>query len=911
MHAKSLLAAFVILFIGLAGICNAQPPAGKPPATQPAASAPTARPQKIVARYVTQNGVTVAKLSDGLTVIVKPSRLAPVVCVRFYVRAGSVYEGPSFLGAGISHLTEHLVAEGAEHDSQKLAATKKIDRIELIGGQSNAHTSQDMTGYYISAVSGKTMDCIDLIADWMARQTITREAFDREHGVVQREIETHLDDPDRQLWETQASLVYGPHPGGVPVIGYLAPLKALKYEDVLRYRARMYVPQNMVMCIVGDVDVEAVLNRVCVATAGFETGRTPYLALPDVEPIAGVRRMVRQHPDMKEAQEDIGFLSVPLLHNDLYALDVLSYVLTQGQASRLVKTIQRRQRLVTAVDSSSWTPAWGKGIFSVSFRSDVDKADAAEEAIFAELRSIAEKGVADDELARAKRQKIADYVNSQQTVDSQSDTLAQDYLATGDVEFSRHYTDRIQAVTAAQVQAVARKYFTFDACAITRMVPSARAAATASAPAAATQPAELFTLPNGLRVVLCLGGNVDLVAMSLVCEGGVLAETDKTNGMGTLMMALSTRGAGRLSADEIAAFFDEAGGGVSGVCGNNTFTWNASVLSDRCEKAVGIFAEIVQRPAYEEKELQILRPVLLSRIARIDEDPLEDTQRFFREKFFAGSPLRFLPSGSKPVISAATPEQIAAYHREHVKASSCVLAIYGKFDAPAVRKQVEKAFADLPQGKVELPKVEPRKVPPAGERFVLPNEKQAAVVMFGSPGMTVVDLQDRLPMDVLDTIISGYRMPAGWLHEELRGRQLVYVVHAYNFPSLVPGAFIVYAMCQPEKVPEVISVIDKDLRRAGDYLPTPEEVDRAVTTILTADLLGNQELSSLAMQSALDELFGFGYDFHNRLEAKYRAVTPQDVQRVGRKYLSGGYVVVVGTPQPLLAMPTKDAKTAK
>jgi predicted Zn-dependent peptidase len=228
-----------------------------------------------------------------------------------------------------------------------------------------------------------------------------------------------------------------------------------------------------------------------------------------------------------------------------------------------------------------------------------------------------------------------------------------------------------------------------------------------------------------------------------------------------------------------------------------------------------------------------------------------------------------------------------------------VLAVYGNFDPVEARRIIKKRFANLPEGRIELPDVKPRRVAKGGEMYVrrLPATTQQAGVMLGIPGMTV-DNDDRYAVTVLDAIISGYRLPSGWLHSELRGKRLVYMVHAYNWSARVPGAFIAVAGCQPKKVPEVLGILRKNLRRASTYRPTELEVKQAVNSILTAEVLGNQSMSALAMQAALDELYGFGYDHQARLAEKYNAVTPDDVLRVAKKYLSGGYVATVATPDP-------------
>ncbi len=877
------------------------------PTLPPPVSAPVVL--EVVERITAEDGVVVGKFSNGLTVIVKRTQTAPVVCVKAYVRAGGLYEH-EWLGCGISHLAEHLVAQGAEHQMGSATADEakqSSDRVKEIGAQTNAYTSMDHTCYYASATGGKGMDCIDLIAGWLSNPKITREDFEREHGVVQRELEMGMDEPSREMWYAHSANAFANHPAAVPVIGLRKPLAALQYEDVLEYVKRMYIPQNIIFVVVGDIDVEDAMERTCRAFADLLPGRIPDLSLPPVAPLSGIRRVTRPHKTIKETIERLSFQTIPLVHEDLYALDVLSYVLTTGRASRLVQKIEREKKLVTSISSSSWTPAWGKGLFTISFRTRPEKADPAETAILDELKLIVTEGVTSDELDRAKRQKIADFVYPQQTVQSQAEMLGSDYLSTGDAEFSRRYTERIQQVTSQQVRDVARRYFTFDRMAITRLVPEKQVGATEQVTTRKTESEEVFfTLPNGLRVILhptsqspsgSVGGPTGIVAMTFATVGGLLQENNDTNGLGALMGSLSTRGAGDRSAKQIAAFFDRAGGSLTGSCGNNTFYWKTTVLNDSFDEAMDILSDVIQRPTFSEDELEKLRPVHLSAIDAADENWRSQRDKFFRKKFFPDSPYRLLRVGNRQVVESATSQQIAAHYRRCMKAGSSVLSIFGDFDAVAGKKQIERLFAELPPGQVDVKPIAPRRVDATGELHLLKTSNEIAGITIGAPGMKIQNLEDRVAIDVLDTIISGYWLPSGWLHEELRGKQLVYVVHAYNQVGLLPGAFVTYAGTQPGKAPEVVKIILRNLRRAAGYTPTQKEIDLAVNEILTVKLLNNQSMADLSMQAGLDELYGFGYDLRKRIEKLYRAVTPGRVTSVGKKYLSGGFVVTVTTPQ--------------
>jgi zinc protease len=900
---------------------NQTPPEVKVPAdspepsstTQPAPEAPTAvKAQPIIRRIIT-DGATLAELGNGMTVIIKPTRTSPVVCVRAYVRTGGIYEG-KWLGCGLSHLLEHLVAGAAIRDNGKIRSTKT--RAAKIGGQSNAYTTSDHTCYYISAASSKTTQCIDLIADWMARPAITKKEFEQEHGVVQRELEMGKDDPARQMWYANAANAFGGHPASVPVIGLAPVLARVTLKDVTDYHSKMYIPQNMIFCVVGDVDVEASLKRICEAMYGFDRGRQSRTILPPVKSPVNVRRSVQVHKALKDTSQVMGFQSITLRHKDLYALDVLSFVLSRGQASRLVRTVSRKKKLVTSISASSWTPHWGKGYFSISFRAKPKDADAAEKAIIAELKKVAENGVSNDELTRAKRQKIAALVYGQQTAEDIAAGIATDFLATGDAAFSKNYTKRIQDVTAGQVQAVAKKYFTFDRMVITRLVPpSANAtAADTTRNSANASKAVTFTVGDGLKVVLQPNSAVALVSMAYAVKGGLLSETPRTNGMGKLMTAMSTRGTKSFTAKQIDEFFAQAGGGISGNCGNNALYWKATVLDDSFPKALEILAEVVNKPKFDLAELEIIKPKLQAEIKQTDESWFPSLQKFFRSKFFTNSPYARLAVGSSKVIAKATPKSIRDYYAKHIAPVGKyrgVLTIYGNFNARDARKQVSKLFSKMPKRgtwSLNTVKAEPRKVAAEGEFHVLKTPNKVAAVIVAVPGMKVTNLEDRFAITVLDAIISGYRLPSGWLHTELRGKRLVYVVHAYSWAGLLPGAFMTYAAGQPENAPKIVNIIKTNYRRAARHVTTQKKIDEVVNSILTAELLGSQSMSELSLAAGLDELYGLGYDFRGKMEAYYRKVTPADVNRVARKYLSGGYVVTVTTPQPELFKKDSDSK---
>jgi len=166
-------------------------------------------------------------------------------------------------------------------------------------------------------------------------------------------------------------------------------------------------------------------------------------------------------------------------------------------------------------------------------------------------------------------------------------------------------------------------------------------------------------------------------------------------------------------------------------------------------------------------------------------------------------------------------------------------------------------------------------------------------VYVAYPGMDIYNIRDRFPMDVLDAVVSGYEMPSGWLHEELRGKGLVYEVHAYAVTGLLPGCFAAYAVCRPEKAAEVEKAIESAMQRAASHPFEEKELAPARATIVTAKELGRETVDGWAFEAAVDEALGLGAEFAREEIRRIRAVTTEEVQRVAREYLQAPVIVIV------------------
>lgn len=827
-------------------------------------------------------------LDNGLTVLIEENHTNPVVSVQVFVRTGSIYE-QEYLGSGISHFFEHII-HGGTTTTRSEAESRTI--LEAIGNNSNAYTTTDHTAYYINTTTEHWTTALALLADWMLRSTIDQEEFEREKGVVQREIEQGLDNPQQVLYQTAVEARFQVHPTRYPVIGYKELVQQVTRADLVAYYQRMYAPNNMIVVVVGDVETPAALEHIRTAFGSGERRLLPAISLPEEPPQLG-KRTATKAMDIAQAYLSLSFRTVPLTHTDLYALDVLSDILSQGDSSRLVKRLKDDLQLVYSIDASSFTPAYVSGSLTVWATLEPDKLPAAEAAILRELYQLKDTPVHPEELAKAKKQKIAEYVFGQQTVQGRARNLGLDMLSAFNPNFGDHYVQRIQNVTAEDILQVAQRYFTEDTLVIAVVRPLQPEAATTTTPQ--TAPADAVVkkiLPNGLTLLLKRHPALPLVTMQAYFKGGVRVEMPDTNGVSQLMARLLIKGTTSRSADEIAKTFDAMGGTIEADSGHNTFFVTASCLADDFPVAFAVYADVITQPSFPVDELDKMRRLMLAALKRQDDDWRSEIGKLFRTTFFTTSPYRMQPEGNEEALQRLQRQDLVAFYQQYAVPQNMVLTIFGDIDLAATTAAVEQAFGNFSPRPLAFPVVPVEPIPTQTRRQIKHTQKQVAAISIGFPGTTLANLNDRFALHILDAIMSGIGFPGGWLHTELRGKQLVYVVHAFNWLGIEPGYFGIMAATQPQKVNEVVTIILHNAEKAKAGEISDEELGRAKQLAIIAARLEQQTNDQLARDAALNELYGLGYAFNAREKALLENVTKADVQRVAQTYLQHPTIVI-------------------
>ncbi len=839
-------------------------------------------------------------LDNGATVIAKHVD-SPVVAMRAYTYTGGVYEG-RWLGGGLSHLLEHLVAGGSD---ARRTEEQNRDLLQKIGNDSNAYTTDDHTAFFINTTTPHMEEAVDLVTGWMLGASISPDEYHREHQVVQRELEMDAGDPAWVFQDMVQFNRYRVSPARVPTIGFEPVIQGLSRDDVYSYYKMAYQPNNLVFSVAGNYTPEQLLKVVKKYVGDVPPGREFSRNIAAEPPVVAPRTSVATFPKLGQAKLELAFPSVRLTDPDLYTLDLLAQIVGGGESSILVESIRDKQQLVRDISASDATPSYVEGSFQIDMDLDADKVPATTKAVLDEIDKLATQPIDAARIASAKTQLRTQHIKSMQTAEEVASDLATSYMFTGDIHFNDRYVEKISQISADQLQAAARKYFDHQKLITTCLLPREyvgaaglpkaedllRAAAPTTKPttAPAENPVTRVELENGTVLIHKRITTTPLVTINLYSLGGVSAEDAKTNGIGNLTMEMLQRGTTHRSAQQIAEFFDSIGGDLNTTCGNNSWSWTATCMKDDFAKTFEVYADVVNNPAFDVSELKRMQDRVDAEIDSEDADWEQQSLRFFKQQYYGplNEPYQFLAHGSKKNVGSFAAEDLRKWYASKVLNSRRVLAIYGDVDLAQAQTLAATYFGGGPKAPAATPMqyVPEAKTSDAVKPFinvqrveVNETDQPLAGVIIGFNSKSIIGDPANFPITVGDTMCSGYGYPTGYLFDTLRGQGLVYVVDAQNSPGRspqMPGTFLVLAGCDPEKVNDVIDLILLNIGRlqGSDKDLVVDWFHRSKQLITTSDAMSDETPDAQATQAATDELFGLGYDYHAKFADQINAVT--------------------------------------
>jgi zinc protease len=414
--------------------------------------------------------VTEYQLENGLKLVVKEDHRAPVVVSQVWYKVGASYEHDGI--TGVSHVLEHMMFKGT--DAHPPGEFSRI--ISENGGRENAFTSKDYTAYFQRLEKSRLPVSFELEADRMRNLHLQDKEFQKEINVVMEERRLRTEDkPTALTYEQFLASAFVSSSVRIPTIGWMNDLENMELGDLQAWYQRWYAPNNAIIVVVGDVEPEAVL---ALAKKYFGSLKPEEVIPPKprLEPQQKGKRYITVQAPAEVPYTIMGY-KAPVLRTaeedwEPYALEVLANILDGGNSARLTRELVRGSQVATSAGAGYDLYDRQAGLFLLDGTPTGEHTIAdVQQALFEQIKRLQETPVAVDELARVKSQVVASNVFEQDSSFYQAMKVGQLEVVGLDWKLADTYVDRINAVTAGQIQAVAKKYLVEEYLTIAELDP--------------------------------------------------------------------------------------------------------------------------------------------------------------------------------------------------------------------------------------------------------------------------------------------------------------------------------------------------------------------------------------------------------------------------------------------------------
>jgi zinc protease len=434
--------------------------------------------------YPSGSPVMKTVLPNGVTVLIKENRSAPLVTADIWVRTGAADEIPEL--SGVSHFLEHMVFKGSE----RIGVGEYDHRIENLGGYLNAATSYDYTHYFVTVPSRHFASAFADLADVVVNASLDATELEKERQVILEEIRRKQDSPMGMLYEQVFRQTYQQGRYKRPVLGDPETVSALTQQQMLAYHRAQYRPEMLLVVIVGDVTEKEAIEQVERALGDLNRKPDPAFQPPD-EPNEYAWGVRREYPkDVREAYMAIIFPSPGIgtgENPEIFAAELAAHILGGTRAGRLWREVRENRQLVSSVSLDYFSMREESLTVAVATLKP-ENIEATREAILKEIERFIAEGPTADELARARKTIQNQFLFSTETNSGQCSMLGYFYAVTGSEVFEQQYLERLNKVTRKDIQEWAGRYLRREQTNLLAVVPETTLPA--NAPAVAPAPAE-------------------------------------------------------------------------------------------------------------------------------------------------------------------------------------------------------------------------------------------------------------------------------------------------------------------------------------------------------------------------------------------------------------------------------------
>jgi zinc protease len=874
-------------------------------------------------------GVKKFVLDNGLTVLTKEVRTAPVVSAQVWYRVGSRNEAPGL--NGISHQLEHLMFKGTQERPIQFGRL-----FSVLGSSFNAFTSYDMTAYFGTVSQNKLDALLMLEADRMLNTTISAEHLSSEKRVVVSELQGYENSPEYRLTRAVMQAAFPDSAYGLPVGGTKSDVENFSLAAVQDYYQQFYSPDNAVLVVTGDFDTAGVHSQVTEIFGKLpRRGMLAVDAQPKVKfaaAIANPQPIVLREPGSAPFLEMVYPLP-DVLHPDAPVLEVLDAVLSAGRSSRLYQALVE-SGLASSMSAYAAT-LLDHGWYSIgAIAAPGQDLSEIDRVILQTLESVRQEPISAEELNRAKIQLKANFILRNRDIDHQASQLAYDQLITGDYQHSDRYLAAIEQVNPKRLQQVAQQYLNPHQRTLGRFEPTQIDGEDVGggvgmqthedfSPGEPVDPAEVaqylppfseqvssnsqklpqrLTLSNGLRVLLLPDTSTPTVTLSGHIAAGTCFDPATKAGVADLTAENLLNGTTQHTALELATTLEDRGAGLDFNAFREGVDIDGYALSGDLPILLATLAEVLQQATFPAEELEISRQQALSDLQIELDDPARLGRRVFQALIYPeGNPFVSFPT--LETLQGITQADIVAFYQQHYLPTTAILSLVGDFDPVVVRSQLEATLGTWQASAEPTALAFPVPNLPAGmvyQNAVLPSKSQA-ITYLGYPGIDRQDPRFYAAL-VMNQILGGDTLSSR-LGTEIRDRQgLTYGIYSYFAAGKYPGPFMIQMQTSAEDTPAAIASTLSLLRQLVEQGISEAELSAAKRTLINSYPVELASLDTVARAILGNEVYGLAIAEIRQFPEHIEAVTLADVERAIQELIHPQNIAVV-TAGPAVSNP--------
>jgi zinc protease len=848
-------------------------------------------------------------LDNGLTLIVHEDHKAPIVAFNVWYHVGSKNEVAG--KTGFAHLFEHLMFNGSEnYDDDYFKPMQKIGATDL-----NGTTNEDRTNYFENV----PVSALDLVL-WMEsdrmghlKGAIVQAKLDEQRGVVQNELRQYQNEPFSVTEDLIIKGTYPPeHPYSWSVGGSIEDLTNAKLEDVHKWFATYYGPNNAVVAVAGDIDTKTVVEKV----------KKYFGDIPPSPPVARHSAWVakRTGSHRQSVQDRVSQARIYKVWNIpgwgtecADKLDLVSSILADGKTSRLYKRLVYDDQLATTVNAYVNTREIA-GLFQIQAdaRPGVELAQV-ERAIDEELTRFLKEGPTAAELERVKAQFASRFVRGVERIGGfggKSDLLASSMIYGGSPDAYKTTLKHIEEATTATLKESANHWLS-DGVYVLEVTPYPAFAAAKDGADRKAMPAvgpapqvgfpavERTVLSNGLKVVLAERHSIPVVQLSLMIDAGFASDQTSLPGTAALAMNMLDEGTAKRTSLQISDELAMLGATLGTGSNLDTSSVSLNALKDKLDAALDIYADVILNPAFPATDFERLQKTQIARIAQEKDSPFGMALRVFPKLVYGAGHAYAIPftgSGYADTVAKLTQADLVKFHKTWFKPAGTTLVVVGDTTMAEIKPKLEKLFKGWAGGQAPGKKI--ATVPLTAKSVVYIMDKPGApqsMVVCGHPAPSSAD-PDNVAITTMNTILGGDFVSR--INMNIRENK-----HwSYGAQSAIPGArgqrpFLVLAPVQADKTKETMVEIKGELEGILGKKPITEDEYANAKNSIVLGLPGQWETMGTVLGS-LEEMVQYGLpdDYYRKYPELVRKLTIADLSKAAAKTIHPESVIwiVVG-----------------